>query len=431
MQSLLIIFIFIVSIIVITGVINEKFFKISNNIALLIVSFLISIIFVLLNKFNMVNDDFVIFKALFQLKLDEFLLEGVLCFMIFAGASKLQFYKFVSNFKSISILSIYTTIISTLIYGVLIYGVSVLLNLNFDIAICFLIGSIISPTDPIAATGILSKLGLPKSLSSVLEGESLFNDGIGVALFAFISNIIMNVKNENFMLQVGKNILLAVIIGLIISYLLFKLTKKTKNPTLHILISLLNVSLCYVICEQLGVSGVIASVVCGIYFSYKNQKAERWKKVVDPNNLYVDFWDTIDELLNSTLFVLIGLTAFIIPVNSHMVWILPVAIVVNFASRYISVLFTGLLLGKNSLPNKYRLKDFTSLMTFSAMRGGVSLAMAFSTSVMLPLFEYNIVLSITLVTILFTTIVQGMLLPLIFKKIQEDSKGKSLIKTKG
>ena len=431
MQGLLIIFIFIVSIIVVTGILNEKFFKISNNIALLLVSFLISVIFVLLNKFNLVSSDFLIFKSLSQLKLDEFLLEGVLCFMIFAGASKLQFYKFVSNFKSISILSILTTILSTLIYGVLIYAVSIVLHLNINIAICFLIGSIISPTDPIAATGILSKLGLPKSISSVIEGESLFNDGIGVALFAFISNIVMNIKNENFVLQVSKNILIAFAIGIVVSYFMFRLTKKTKNPTLHILISLLTVSLCYVACEQLRVSGVISAVVCGIYFSYKNQKSERWKKVVDPNNLYIDFWNTIDELLNNTLFVLIGLTAFIIPISSHIIWILPVAIVVNFVSRYISVLFTGLLLGKNNLPNKYNLKNFTRLMTFSAMRGGVSLAMAFSTSAMLPLFEYNIVLSITLVTILFTTIVQGMLLPVVFSKIQDDSIGKSLIKTKG
>lgn len=430
MEGILTIFIFIVFIIVITGILNEKIFKISNNIALLLVSFCISIVLLVFNKFNLVNGDFFIFQSINKIRLDKLLLEGVVCFMIFAGASKLQFSKFVSNFKSISVLALLTTVISTVIYGSLLYVISILLRLNVSIATCFLVGSIISPTDPIAATGILNKLGLPKSISTVIEGESLFNDGMGVALFAFISNLITNAKSENLLLLVSKNLLGALVIGLISSFLLFRLTKKTKNPTLHILISLLNVSFCYVICEHLGLSGVIASVVCGIYFSYKNQKSDRWKKVVDPDNLYVDFWNTIDELLNSTLFVLIGLTAFVIPINSKIIWIIPVAICVNFISRYVSVLFTGVLLGKDTIPNKYSLKNFTKLMTFTALRGGVSLAMAFSTVDMITENEYNIVLNITLITILFTTIIQGILIPVVYKGIQRDVNDKALIKVK-
>lgn len=430
MEGILIIFIFIVFIIVITGILNEKYFKISNNIALLFVSFCISIVLLVLNSFDLVSDDFFIFQSMNKIRLDELLLEGVVCFMIFAGGSKLQFSKFVSNFKSISVLAILTTVMSTIFYGTLLFITSNLLHLNINIATCYLIGSIISPTDPIAATGILNKLGLPKSISTVIEGESLFNDGMGVALFAFISNIITNVKNENFLLLVSKNILGALVIGIISSYVFFKLTKKTKNPTLHILISLLNVAFCYVLCEQLGLSGVIASVVCGIYFSYKNQKNERWKKVVDPNNLYVDFWNTIDELLNSVLFVLIGLTTFVIPINSSIIWIIPVAIIINFISRYISVLFTSALIGRDSIPNKYSIKNFTKLMTITAMRGGVSLAMAFSTVTMVTEGEYNIVLNITLTTILFTTIIQGLLIPRIYDGIQKDRNNKYLVKVK-
>lgn len=430
MEGVLTIFVFLVFIIVITGILNEKVLKISNNIALLIVSFTISIIFLLGNKFNLISSDFFIFAGINRLHLDELLLEGVVCFMIFAGASKIQFTKLVSNFKSISVLAFLTTVISSLLYGFLFYGVSCLLNFHINIATCFLLGSIISPTDPIAASSILNKIGLPKATSSVIEGESLFNDGIGVALFAFIQNIITNAKSQNFLWLVTKNLTGAVVVGLVSSFILFKLTKKTKNSNLHILISLLNVSFCYVICEHFGFSGVISSVVCGIYFSYQNKKCERWKKVVDPNDIYTDFWDIIDELLNSALFVIIGLTAFIIPINSKILWIIPTAIIINFVSRYISVLISGVVLGKGSIPNKYSLKNFTKLMTYSALRGGLSLALALSTNTFLNDNEYNIVLNMTLITILFTTIVQGMMIPFVYKKIENENNTKELINVK-
>ena len=349
MEGILTIFVFLVFIIVITGILNEKVLKISNNIALLIVSFCISILLLIGNKLDLISNDFFVFTSLNRLHLDEILLEGVICFMIFAGASKIQFTKLVSNYKSISMLAILTTILSSMIYGVLFYTVSTVFKIGLDLATCFLLGSIISPTDPIAASSILNKLGLPKGISSVIEGESLFNDGIGVALFAFIQNIITNAKSQNFLWLVTKNISGALVIGLFSSFILFKLTKKTKEPNLHILISLMNVSFCYVICEHFGFSGVIASVVCGIYFSYQNKKCERWKKVVDSNNLYIDFWNTIDELLNSVLFVLIGLTAFIIPINYKIIWIIPTAIIVNFISRYVSVFISGVILGDDNI----------------------------------------------------------------------------------
>lgn len=429
MGGMLTIFIFLVFIIVITGIINEKKLKISNNIALLIISSIFSILSLIAIKFNLIDENLFIFSSLNKLHFDELLLEGVLCFLLFAGASKLQFSKFVSNFKSISVLSLLTTVLSTVIYSLLFYGCAVLFKIPINFWTCVLLGCIISPTDPIAATSILNKLGLPKGISSVIEGESLFNDGIGVALFIFIKNIIMKTNTENFFILMGKSLFGAVIVGFIISFILFKLLKQTKNPNLHILISLLDVSLCYVICEHFGFSGVISSVVCGIYFSYENKKCERWKAVVDSNNLYIDFWNIIDELLNSILFVLIGLTLFTMPFNFSILYLIPIAIIVNFISRYIGVFISCFLLGKKNIPNKYSLTNFTKLMTFSALRGGLSLAMAFSVSSIFSESEFNIVLNITMITILFTTIVQGMLIPKVYKGIENSRYNTSLIKT--
>ena len=429
MENILSIFVFLVLIIVTTRILNEKKLKISNNIALLIVSFIISILFLLATKFNLINNKFFIYTSLNKLPLDELLLEGVLCFMLFAGASKLQFSKFINNFKSISVLSLLTTILNSAIYATLFYAITSILNMQITFTTCLLLGCIISPTDPLAATSILNKLGLPKGTSTVIEGESLFNDGIGVALFVFIKSIITSSNSENFVLLVSKSLFGSIIIGLAISYILFKLIKQTKDPHLHIIISLLDVSLCYVICEHFGFSGVIASVICGIYFSYQNKKCERWKMVVDSNNLYTDFWDIIDELLNSILFVLIGLTVCIVPISSGILWLIPIAIIVNFVSRYISVYTSSVFLGKKNIPNKYSIRNFTKLMTFTALRGGLSLALALGTATILSENEYNIILNVTMITILYTTIIQGLLIPKVYKSIENSQNTNALVKS--
>ena len=177
MEGILSIFVLIVFTIVLTEIINEKFFKISSSIALLLVSFCISVLLVILSKFNIITDEFFIIQQLQRLHLDKLLLEGTLCFMIFAGASKMQFPKFINNFKTISAMSIIATVLNAIIYSALFYFASIILNLGIDPTTCVLLGCIISPTDPISATTILNKLGLPKGISSVIEGESLFNEG--------------------------------------------------------------------------------------------------------------------------------------------------------------------------------------------------------------------------------------------------------------
>ena len=429
MENVLIFFVFIVGIIVVTSIINEKKLHIQHDIALVLVSFIISVIIIVLQKFD-------ILKGLFNIdyiknfKFDSFLLECTLCFMLFAGASKVHLNKFINNAVPIAYLSIMTTIISSAVYGIIFYGINVLLGLNLDIWLCILLGCIISPTDPIAATGILNKLGMSKSLLSVIEGESLFNDGIGVSLFIFVSSIIENGSTENFFLLMFKEIFGAFAIGIIVSWLLFKLIKLTNEPIVHILISLLTVSLSYVLCEHLEFSGVIASVVCGMYFSYQNKKIYRWKEVVDEKELYNDFWNIVENLLNSILFVLVGFSVFSMDFNSTTLILLPVAIIINLLTRAIGVGTSTALIGKKKIPSRYSFKDFVLLMTWSGLKGGVSLALVMSTKGLITDSQYMILLNVTMITILFTTIVQGMVTKNVYKYIEKkrDETALSVIK---
>ncbi len=158
MESILFGFVVLLGIIVTTSIINEKILHIPKEIALIIVSFAISLIMMILKKLEIFDFEENILRLLNKFNLNEFLLEATLCFMLFAGASKIHLNKFVNNLLQITSLAVISTIVSAAFYTVIFYGISLMLGLNMNIWVCLLLGALISPTDPIAATGILNKL---------------------------------------------------------------------------------------------------------------------------------------------------------------------------------------------------------------------------------------------------------------------------------
>lgn len=419
MEGILVAVLFILFLVILFGIINEKTIKISNDIALVLFSFLLAAFIKAVQMTGLVNLEGTVVGNLAGINLEEFLMDGILCFMLFSGASGVSFNRFVKNIKSISLLALLSTVLSSFVYGGIFYLVNLALQLNFSIWLCILLGCIVSPTDPIAATSILKKAGLSKNVSTVIEGESLFNDGTGVAVFVCIKNIVNNTSELSFPVLMAKELLGAIAIGFGISFLMFKLLRATNNPMFHIFISLFDVTAAYVICEHLGCSGVIASVVCGIYFSRSMAKNEAWHKVVDPKDWYEDFWHIADTLFNSVLFILIGLAVMNIPHHRYLILLIALAIVINFVARYVGVGISALIIGKKKIPNRYSAKEFTTLMTWSALKGGLSLALAFSTKEFLPEESYNIVLIMTCVTMYFTIVIQGLTTGKVFALVEK------------
>lgn len=406
-MNILLFLIILLAYIVFIGIMNEKVFHLQSDIALIFFSLVFSLILVVIRQFMPVDALILFTDRMGKFGFEEYLMDGVLCFMLFAGASKVNMSKFRQNLKPICLLALLTTLISSFLYGILFYAIAVLFSLPMDIWMCILLGCVVSPTDPIAATGILNKIGLSKNVCSVIENESLFNDGTGVTLFIFVRSIIIHSKDNNFALLMFKEIVGAIAVALIISWILFRLLKLTRDPVKYILISLLDVSAVYMICEHLGFSGVIASVVCGMFFSYSMNKIERSVIVVDPHNYYGDFWEIIENILNSVLFVMIGLLALDIKISRYAAVVIPVSIIILILSRAIGV-FISSILTKNDIPGNYSLKEFVILMTWSALKGGLSLALAFGTAEYLDNDVYNIFINVTYVTIFFTVLVQGL-----------------------
>ncbi|MBO7403091.1 MAG: sodium:proton antiporter [Lachnospiraceae bacterium] len=402
LQYLIIIFALIVCI----GILNERVFHLQSDIALIMFSVVLALLMIVAKLVipSKALSDFA--ENLVGFEFEEYLLDGVLCFMLFAGASKVNMGKFRQNLRPICLLALLTTVLSSFLYGGMFYLIALALKLPVDIWMCILLGCVVSPTDPIAATGILNKIGLSKNVCSVIENESLFNDGTGVTLFIFVRSIIVHSGESNFLVLMLKEIVGAVAVALVVSFLLFKLLELTTDPIKYILISLLDVSLVYVVCEHLGFSGVIASVVCGMFFSYRMDKMERRVAVTDPKDYYRDFWEILESILNAVLFVMIGLLALGLKVGRYWYVVFP-AIVILVASRALGVLVSTILTGRK-IPGNYNLPEFVTLMTWSALKGGLSLALAVGTAEYLPADVYDIFINVTYVTIFFTVLVQGL-----------------------
>ena len=279
-------------------------------------------------------------------------------------------------------------------------------------------GSVTAPTDPIAATSILNKFGLPKLTGFLMEGESLLNDGVGVALFVVFSGIVTAQKGNGFVAVMAREVLGAVLIGAIVTAASFLVIRNTKDKYLQILASLFSVSCAYVLCEILECSGAISCVVAGVLFSTLRER-EAQKGMVWELMDFDIFWEVLDTLLNSVLYVILGLTFARILQMPHVILLSFIAILCNLLGRSGSVWAGSFLLGP--IPDGFSRKNFTILFTWGGLRGGLSIALAMSTAAMLPEETYYILLGCTYAIVFFTTVVQGLSMKKVYRMISANA----------
>ena len=428
-MSIQLLLIIILAYIVIIGTLNDRIFHIQSDIALVFFSSLLSLILLVIRAIFPMEPLHNLIGAMGSFNFREYLMDGMLCFMLFAGASKVNMGKFKTNLRPICLLAFVSTVLSSFFYGGLMYLAALAFKLPLDFWTCVLLGCVVSPTDPIAATGILNKIGLSKNVCSVIENESLFNDGTGVTLFIFVRSIITHSSEGNVGILLAKEILGAAVVAFVVSFIMFQLVRISKDPIRNILIAVLDVFLVYIICEHFGFSGVLASVICGFYFSYKMDKIRRLETVVDPHSFYDHFWEILEGILNSALFVMIGLVVLGTPLSKYILIIAPVALVSLLISRACGVTVSTVLTGHN-IPGNYNLPEFVALMTWSALKGGLSLALALETAEYLPQPVYEIFLNVAFVTIFFTVLVQGLTVRRVYGGL-EKHKAKRLSRPAG
>ncbi len=424
MNQFLVYAVVLLLLIVIIGYFNEKVTKFTYEISLMLFSIVISIVLLLANSIIRSVSVFEILGSFHRINLESFLMDGVLCFMLFAGSCHMRLLDFKKHAKIVGLLSIGSTLLGAVFYGLLFYAIVCLIGLPLSLPTCLMFGSITAPTDPIAATSILKKFDLPKNIGFVIEGESLLNDGVGVALFVCFSGMVTAEERGSFFAVMARELFGAVLAGLVVSFICFFVFRSTQDMTRRIFISLLAVSASYLLCEYFDFSGAIASVVCGVMFSAL-RNLETYKGNEMDLEQFDGFWEILDSLLNSLLYVMLGLSFPHILQMPYVFFLSFAAIIINLICRSSSVGIMSLLSRK--LPDGYDNWSFVKLLTWGGLRGGLSAALAMSTQSFLDSEGYCIVLGGTYAIVFFTTIIQGMTMANVYQRIENKRRNQKTV----
>ena len=383
---------------------NTRFLKLQTTIGTMIISIVFSLGILGLSK---------LFPELIKFEKDivgsidfkKLLMDGLLSFMLFAGAVHVNINELKSEKWKIVAFSSLGVIISTALIGGIFFWVLQQIGMPLPLVHCLLFGALISPTDPISVLGILKKIGIKKSMETTIVGESLFNDGVGVVVFLTLLQFASAGTSESIdALGIAENFLLEIGGGLLFGYLLGRVAhraiSKINSYETEVLITLGMVMGGYVVAGKIGVSGPLSMVVAGLFIGNRTYRQEKKEKTVD----YVDkFWELIDILSNAVLFVLIGLEIVLIPFTQQLIVVGFLAAIVVIISRFLSVSVLIVLLKK-----WLHFDSKTSLlMTWGGLRGGISIAMALS----LPEeVSWNYIVPVTYLVVIFSIIVQGLTL---------------------
>ena len=405
MTTFLPFFVVIMLLVVGLGYFNERVTKITEEIALMLYAIIIGAVLLLVSYFIRNEDIQLVLHDIQLFNFEGYLMDCVLCFMLFAGSCHMKIRDFKRMARQVSVLSFLCTLLGALIYGFAFYGFAMLLKLDVTLPVCLMFGSIVAPTDPIAATSILNKFGLPKDTSFLIEGESLLNDGVGVALFVCFSGIVKDTADENAALVMLREVLGAAAIGFGVSFVCIYVFARTLDYNRQIFASLLAVATAYLLCEKFDCSGAIASVVCGVMFS-TIRRYEKGLGKFKAMQHFDTFWDILDNLLNSVLYVMLGLSFVPIIQMPHVRGLVLIAILCNWIGRGGSVAISTPFM--KGIPDGYSWKQFTALLTWGGLRGGLCIALAMSTKPMLDSKTYGLILGGTYAIVFFTTVVQGL-----------------------
>ncbi len=314
-------------------------------------------------------------QLLASLNFDDLLLKGMLGFLLFAGARQINLRRLTARAWPIGLFALGGVVISAFIIGGLLLVASNAAGLGLTFLDCLLFGAVISPTDPIAVLAILRQVGAPQDLEMDIEGESLFNDGIGVVLFIVVTQMMSPTSHLGgpgvlglFLLEAAGGMGL----GFVFGFLASRLLRSDQDTRTQLLLTLCIATGGYLLADRLHMSGPLAMVVAGIYVG----NHEKW--ITPTSRAHLDnFWDVIDEIGNSILFMLVGLELLLIAREALPHWhqcVLAGALAVPLVllARW------GSLLGpRAALAGRVPFAPGTlAVMTWGGLRGGLPLAMA-------------------------------------------------------
>ncbi|OED35436.1 sodium:proton antiporter [Chromatiales bacterium (ex Bugula neritina AB1)] len=382
--------------------INYRFIRLPVTIGVMVISLVFSMVLVLLSKAGLSVGIEYTEKLLSGVDFDATLMEGMLSFLLFAGALHINLNELLNKQWVVGILASVGVITSTVIVGLTSWIVLNFFGLELPLIYCMLFGSLIAPTDPVAVLAILKTAGASKSLETKIAGESLFNDGIAVVVFLVILGIAVGDSHAATPLGVARLFVQETIggglFGLFIGWICYRLLKTVDNYHVEVLLTLALVMGGYAAARAMHISGPIAIVVAGLLIGNHGRRfamSDRTRENLDT------FWELLDEILNAVLFMLIGLEIIVLNISGHHVLAGILMFFIVLCARFIAV---GIPVSILKLRQSFH-PHVVSILTWGGIRGGISVALALS----LPIGpERSVIVSITYVIVIMSVILQGL-----------------------
>ncbi|WP_172122164.1 sodium:proton antiporter [Devosia sp. 919] len=398
------------------GWVNQRFFGLPGTVGVLVMGLAASILLLLLElalpQVTLYDD---LTEIVREIDFQQTVLEGMLAFLLFAGALYVDLGALRERAWVVGSMATLGVLISTALIGTGLWALSNLLGAPIPFIWAMVFGALISPTDPVAVLATLKAIKVPKTLEIDMSGESLFNDGIGVVLFAIVLSIAAGSGHGATGFSGALHLLAVeaiggVLLGLAGGYLAYRAMKAIDNYSLEVLISLALVAGTSALAARLGTSGPLAVVVAGLLIG--NRGPGRAMSEITQRYLF-GFWTLIDEILNAVLFLLIGLEVLVLRLDASFGWLPLLTVPLALAGRFVSVLLPVAVLSRwmNFVPGT------VAALTWGGLRGGISVALALS----LPEGPHkSTLLACTYLVVIFTLVVQGLTLARVIRATSAD-----------
>ncbi|MFV5492115.1 sodium:proton antiporter [Acinetobacter sp. ASP199] len=337
----------------------------------------------------------------------DFLINGVICFILTSSALKFKVSDLRSHWRPIGILASLALVFCAVLFGLVLYGYQFLIGKHVDLLVLLLLGAALGATDPIGIKGVLSSVRAPHHLMVKLEGESLFNDAMCIALFMTLLNVL---QGENFTLlgvlqTLLYEIVVAVFIGVVFGWAILRILRGKHEMESLILTTALLACGSYLVAILAHASAPIACVIGGLIVGNKWKEILAGADIGDVNH----FWHTVEGIINSFLFTLIGLELFILDLSTSLILGGIVAFIIlhgaRFAANFLSfAMFPHL--------RKKRYNGSLAILSWGGVRGGISLALILAVANVPQLEEYSsILVGYTFIVVLLSGVVCGLGLP--------------------
>jgi CPA1 family monovalent cation:H+ antiporter len=275
-------------------------------------------------------------------------------------------------------------------------------------------GALISPTDPVAVLSTLRTVRVPEILKAEMIGESLFNDGVGVVIFTVLMATAVGATGGGIdLIRVSELFFIealgGAVLGLVTGYIAYRAMRAIDDYPIEVLISLALVAGTYTLAAKLHMSGPIAVVVAGVLIGNRgphdamSEQTERY---------LFGFWTLVDQILNSVLFLLIGLEVLVLRLDPSFGWLVALAVPLVLCARLFAVAIPVYALSANHAFSFMR--GTIPVLTWGGLRGGISIALALS----LPeVAEKSVILASTYALVLFTVVIQGLSLRAVIERV--------------